>query len=263
MRLLLILCLIPALVKSQSIEWEVWKMKVYNYQTKKTKIDSINTGSAYLDLRNKVFSIRFMNQGDFFPFNDSGESIIFDSVFLSYYFKKVSLPEVDKKVLLSYYYDESEDISYGLLTVEDKISSRVYYIIKKDTIESERDFVNGIKDKIENIRYEWIPIEIGSDDSYYFTNSELVSNRGGTIQVWLKQLIKTFKHKNITYKNIEVKMLWSFDCADKKILIEDVIYYNNGKVITSMKGSSYDWRNVIPESIGEILLKNVCQIFKK
>ncbi len=112
----------------------------------------------------------------------------------------------------------------------------------------------------------WIYIGSTNDGtSKFFLNSLYVSKDGSVIKVWTKIESKKesiYKNgKTLNYVNVKSLYLNEFDCSDRMSKINSVIYYDSkGTVITSSDEKT-NWKNIIPDTIGESILKKVCELF--
>ena len=65
----------------------------------------------------------------------------------------------------------------------------------------------------------------------------------------------------VVYTNVKTMQLVEIDCIERKLKYNTIIWYDSkGNVILS-KDEESDWRNVVPETIGEQLFKKVCKLF--
>ena len=100
----------------------------------------------------------------------------------------------------------------------------------------------------------------------YYLKSTPVSNDGGDIKVWSKTLMSKYinpKNKK-TYLNVEYKILYEFDCTDRKMQFLSINVYNaSGDIIYSYEFKSYEleWKHIVPETIAEQLLDKACELF--
>jgi hypothetical protein len=114
----------------------------------------------------------------------------------------------------------------------------------------------------------WIFVGGDNSDTDWWIKSEYASKDfsfgNPLIKIWTKRYEKTSKIKNTVYKNVKVLMLQQFDCKNKKHKILSVVYYNSaGKVIETASYDEYvyGWDDVVPETMGEIILNKVCEMF--
>ena len=102
----------------------------------------------------------------------------------------------------------------------------------------------------------------------YYIKSTPVSNTEGMIKVWTKSSLPKYTNKRNgkTYLNVESKILYEFDCGERKMQILSIIVYNSsGDIISSYEPKEYEleWKNAVPESIGELLLDKACELFNQ
>ncbi len=95
----------------------------------------------------------------------------------------------------------------------------ITYILELvDTSSDKRSFISEMTDLVSNIEFDWIYVGRNMTGDVYFMKSVLASGRVGEspIRVWVKQLSKSSKIENVTHKNVEKKILYSFNCEQKK-----------------------------------------------
>jgi hypothetical protein len=113
---------------------------------------------------------------------------------------------------------------------------------------------------------DWIYVgNSTSGISYYIRNSAVTET--GYKRVWSKQLAKvlSYQKKGKTHKltNGYCLELREYDCDSKQIKLISWAYYNaRGEVVHSVNLQEYEteWVDVIPDSIGELLLNQVCEL---
>lgn len=105
-----------------------------------------------------------------------------------------------------------------------------------------------------------------SGDKYYLRNSN--NNESGFKKVWSKQVSKsmTYKKGNKTYTLINGYCLdlKEYDCSGKQSKFVSYAYYNSkGVAVYSYQFQSFEteWHDVLPDSVGEMLLEKVCELF--
>lgn len=123
---------------------------------------------------------------------------------------------------------------------------------------------------------EWKLVEEIENNEAIYIHAKKKITRGGTIKVWTKieelynftGLIRTGKENSVpdTHKeNVEwernslhSKTLYEFNCKEEMFRVNFVIWYEKGKIITSEQRQE-QWKDVVPDSIGESLLKAACK----
>ena len=114
---------------------------------------------------------------------------------------------------------------------------------------------------------DWIYVgKSKAGDTYYLRNS--VVSETGYKKVWSKQTAKVMtytkngkKYKLINGYCVDLK---EYDCDGRQIKLISWAYYNSsGNVVYSVKLEDYlaEWRDVYPDSVGEMLLEKVCELF--
>ena len=118
---------------------------------------------------------------------------------------------------------------------------------------------------------KWEEVAKDKFGNKYFIKSSYVSKRGeyGTdeniIKIWTKQTVTQIKLKNgKVYKKAYMVQLTEFDCKNSSTkLYSRTVYSAEGNVIMSDSYSSFenDWEVVVPDTVGEIILNKVCELF--
>ena len=114
---------------------------------------------------------------------------------------------------------------------------------------------------------EWISIGKFNDTDYYLRLNK--TNYDGTKKVWIKSVSKNLESVSKTGKKVSLPngyrlMLQEYNCSDRQTRMLSLTDYNsNGDVFSSHKFESYEieWVDVLPDSVGEILLNKVCKLF--
>ncbi len=103
-------------------------------------------------------------------------------------------------------------------------------------------------------------------NKYYVRNTS--TNEIGNKKVWSKTIGKSLKYskkgKIYTLLNGYCIDLHEYDCNGKQMQLLSYVYYSsNGTPVHSATLASYEveWIDVIPDSIGEMLLEKVCELF--
>ncbi len=124
-----------------------------------------------------------------------------------------------------------------------------------------------------SISQDWVYIGTDVKGDKIWIKSKYVSKRGdynneNIIKVWdkKKSKINTIikNHKEVKVYNVEILTLCEYDCKEKRRkLITKTIYNSKGDVIDSFTIPDYlqDWTEIVPESVGETILENVCELF--
>ncbi len=121
---------------------------------------------------------------------------------------------------------------------------------------------------------EWLYVGTAKDGSAtyikstYSNKNQVYSNNSfhNVYDVWTKSNIKKGTWNGKTYRDVEEKALYSFDCnASQLERLQQIIYDRNGNMIYSYAPASYEtrWNSAAPESMGELMLNKACQLFNK
>ena len=115
----------------------------------------------------------------------------------------------------------------------------------------------------------WIYFGSSIDDlNKHYIRSACVSN-DGTIKVWEKIISKKLTYinnqKSKTIINGYKILLKEYDYYGRKMKIHSVLTYDiNGKLVDSFTLENYSnsWQDVVPESIGEMMMNRAFELFK-
>lgn len=112
----------------------------------------------------------------------------------------------------------------------------------------------------------WIYVGSTTEGSAkFFLNSLYVSKDGSVIKVWTKiESKKESIYKNgkaLNYINVTSLYLNEFDCSDRMSKINSVIYYDSKGTVIKSSDEETNWANIIPDTIGESILRKVCELF--
>ena len=114
---------------------------------------------------------------------------------------------------------------------------------------------------------DWIYVGNGKNGSkYYIRNSSIKENYNS--RVWVKTIANKIQYNKNgkTYDLINGTSLnhYEFNCSLRQMKLLGYAYYNSkGNVVQSKSYNEYltDFQDVLPESIGEMLLNKVCELF--
>jgi hypothetical protein len=113
----------------------------------------------------------------------------------------------------------------------------------------------------------WIYVGSATNGNKYYLRSNNTSETGYK-KVWSKTVGKSFQYKKNgkthTLLNGYSIDLHEYDCSGRKVKLLSYVYYNSkGTPVHSVTLQSYEteWWDVIPDSIGEMLLNKVCELF--
>jgi hypothetical protein len=113
----------------------------------------------------------------------------------------------------------------------------------------------------------WIYVGKSSDGNPYYMRSTSVES-SLTKKVWVKhnksKLTVKKSGRTLTYINGYDVLLYEFNCEEKQLMLHSVISYSSkGTVVDSYRPQDYEkeWSDVVPESVGEMLLEKACELF--
>lgn len=121
----------------------------------------------------------------------------------------------------------------------------------------------------KSVAQDWILVGSDSDGDKWYIKSSYVSkdDYGGGIKLWVKKEVKktTIKKKgqSFTYINAKELQLLVADCSERKLkFVASTLYNSQGKVVNSWTIDDFEqeWRDVVPDSIGEIMLEKICEL---
>ena len=146
--------------------------------------------------------------------------------------------------------------------------------------EKEADYdYSGLLDLsgIENIlgSSNWKPIAESGGSSYFYGTKTIKRLPGGVVRVWIKEVLnnqtslgraeflRNRKARGVrTYgyeKYSHTLTLYEFNCTKAETRILSTVDYDEaGQVIDSTSYKNSAWDYVVPDSIGESMLKTVC-----
>jgi hypothetical protein len=254
-----IIAIISYSILSFSQNWKIEKIKVYNSKQKKTTIDSTATGSIALDNINNVIYV--VENGNFntYSFNYC-QKIEGDSHYSSYELKQIDLSKPKGNVVITY-----SDNNEGKLIFSIDEFTKTYYLFSTDSpYYNPGNYIQYLESYFKKIHFDWIVAHKETNGSIFYIQSVPLEKTYNQIKIWVKELCRSKKVKGILYKNVEIKHLMTFDCNSKQVLIGDNYYYDsNKKIIYTVLADYPTWENIVPESIGEMLLNKVCEFLNK
>lgn len=94
--------------------------------------------------------------------------------------------------------------------------------------------------------------ETDTDLTYYNSDKERCMD-GGILKIWIKR----------THRNTDSKyglVLYELKCKTDELRVKSITEYDkNGHVLQSDEYSDISWSDVIPDSMGEAIMKAVCR----
>ena len=114
----------------------------------------------------------------------------------------------------------------------------------------------------ESIDSNWLYVG-STEEKSIFLRKNYISKNYSEIKIWVKMdySFKTIKGKK--YNNVQAKLFYTFNCKTKTIQCEQFAYYNSsGSIIQKNDITFYDPEQVVtPDSLGELMLNKVCELF--
>jgi hypothetical protein len=128
---------------------------------------------------------------------------------------------------------------------------------------------------ITSYSQKWIESTQDKFGNKYYIQSDLVSRTSefgkddATLKIWTKHTVKKItvkrsKTKNQVYLNAYIIELMEYDCGNSKSrVLSRTVYSAKGGVIANndIDPNFSDWEYIIPDSVGETMIKDVCDIF--
>lgn len=122
---------------------------------------------------------------------------------------------------------------------------------------------------------DWVLAGSDKEDNNWYVKSSYVKKEESIlgdeeIRIWIKKewKKKTIKKagKSYTYTNAKELMLVVADCENQRLkFVSSTVYNSEGKVVDNWKRQDFEqeWTDVVPDSVGEGLLKKICELFHK
>ena len=119
---------------------------------------------------------------------------------------------------------------------------------------------------------DWTFVGADRDGNKWYVKSSYVSKDEFTnndiFKIWTKKevLKETIKKngKTLTYSNAKELQLIFADCTERRIkFVSSIVYSAQGKVLNNWSLEDYEqeWKDVIPDSMGEAMLNKICELF--
>lgn len=119
---------------------------------------------------------------------------------------------------------------------------------------------------------DWTFVGADRDGNKWYVKSSYVSKDEFTnndiFKIWTKKEIlkETIKKngKTLTYSNVKEIQLIFADCTERRIkFVSSIVYSAQGKVLNNWSLEDYEqeWKDVIPDSMGEAMLNKICELF--
>jgi hypothetical protein len=113
---------------------------------------------------------------------------------------------------------------------------------------------------------DWIYVGSSVNGDKYYVRNSAINNYSK--KIWSKQVSKsmTYKKAGKTYTLVNGYCvdLKEYDCSGRQSKLISFAYYDSkGNVVFSMQFQDYEseWHDVYPDSVGEMLLDKVCELF--
>jgi Surface-adhesin protein E len=136
-------------------------------------------------------------------------------------------------------------------------------IAQTDSTATTSDTTSAVPSQISLPVPEWIYVaDDVNHESWYIKSGYISKSPRGEIKMWIKIKEPLLSFNRKIYKDVEEKMLYIFDCVNKKIQLLSVIAYSHsGDVIDSEDTDSPISQNVVPQSIMDLVLQKICSTF--
>jgi len=263
MKFLVVILFSFSIINSYAMQekWIIDSAVVFNKKTKKILNVNPRLGYAFLDFTNHIFTFPYEVHQGLFNFNHVEGYLTEDG--LSYYFRDKSFSNTtNKSIHLTLSIPSQESNNNARIYITTNSTTTTIYIRRLAFEPIDREYLTQIKSGLDDIRFDWIYIGDTNEGNNLFLFSTPAKNQTADgITLWVKEEMLTYKHKNIVYRKAVCKSMMRFDCSSNRILVAENHYYTEkGNLIKSDDGS--EWGNVIPETVGETLLKKACLHFR-
>jgi len=128
---------------------------------------------------------------------------------------------------------------------------------------------------------DWPLITIGDGSLVYFNEKTLQRLPGGIIHVWVKddaiksrkglksRIVRERKKQGLSLEGFEkysyTLTLYDFNCKERKYrTIQIMAYDDRGRTLDSIDaGDAAEWKNIVPDTLGDEILEAVCAVKNK
>jgi hypothetical protein len=108
---------------------------------------------------------------------------------------------------------------------------------------------------LDEIFRDWFDIGSSKATRYFYSPKRALCEDDGTLKVWIKTVEKDTNKKH-SYSMIR----YALNCrTDKMRVLTGTDYDKDGQVLSTEDDSETKWRDVVPESIGEMILETACR----
>ena len=126
---------------------------------------------------------------------------------------------------------------------------------------------------LNSFSQNWIEVTKDKFGNKFYIKSSIVSKGGdlgiedSVIKIWLKKTEKKItdqrsKSKRKVYYNAYMLKLMEFDCKNTKSRTLSITGYSSSGVVLGTESIDYaEWEYIVPDSVGEILLEKVCELY--
>ncbi|MEZ2310779.1 surface-adhesin E family protein [Paraburkholderia sp. RCC_158] len=105
----------------------------------------------------------------------------------------------------------------------------------------------------------WVQVA-DSGDSKVFVDTASIIRSGSTVKVWTDSIYTPPTNDFRTAQPVaEDKARWTFDCAQQMSNAGGFALYGTDRALIYSGPSSSNWKDVIPGSIGDAVMKAVCR----
>ena len=108
-------------------------------------------------------------------------------------------------------------------------------------------------------------IYVGKTDkgiTCYIRSEVKYRSENNDIVIWTKYIHKKIKYLGKIYYNATQTSLERFNCGyNESNVFEYVLYDSNGDIIDSFDDPNAQYKDIIPETFGELMIKKVCEIY--
>lgn len=245
---------------SQTAKWKFENVSIYDSKTKKSVPQKVS-GTIITDTALHLFWIVEDKVPSILNFNSCKLISLTDSS-CEYELGNYTLGEKNISIFLKY--NANPRFPWlNILKMTSDGKSKTFFIKKEDSTITSNDFINLIKKTFDRLHFEWIKI-YDDDEGYvsFVQNKKLPNSDEKYIKIWKKDFLKTIQYKKLTYKNVKCISLLLVDCENKRMAILSNSYYTSkDKFIYSYEEPYTDWQQMTPETVGELIVNEICKLF--
>jgi hypothetical protein len=116
---------------------------------------------------------------------------------------------------------------------------------------------------------DWILVGVEKSKDSMFIRSNYVTisddaERNSIIKIWTRSKLEILDLGQKKYKDVQLRALCYVDCEAKQLKFVSTVFYDHaGNIINTVDDRYGSYSDVVPDSMGEAILKKVCFLFNK